>query len=158
MISRKIWVVEKLRNFHTVILVAEKFSNFYTVIKTSWNRHILIFWPKLNRTSWQHCKIDWPKTRLLTFFQWSNDFEGPFFSFFRQIASNMRPEMDHATVSYDPTLPNDPITKAYDAIQTNVSVKCAQCGKFTNLLWHKKSRENSLINELSWFHVIFCDK
>ena len=57
--------------------------------------------------------------------------------------------MDHATVSYDPTLPNDPITKAYDAIQTNVSVKCAQCGKFTNLLSHKKSRENSLINELS---------
>ena len=57
--------------------------------------------------------------------------------------------MDHATVSYDPTLPNDPITKAYDAIQTNVSVKFAQCGKFTNLLSHKKSRENSLINELS---------
>ena len=57
--------------------------------------------------------------------------------------------MDHATVSYDPTLPNDPITKAYDAIQTNVSVKCAQREKFTNLLSHKKSRENSLINELS---------
>ena len=42
--------------------------------------------------------------------------------------------MDHATVSYDPTLPNDPITKAYDAIQTNVSVKCAQCVKFKKLL------------------------
>ena len=42
--------------------------------------------------------------------------------------------MDHATVSYDPTLPNDPITKAYDAIQTNVSVKCAQFGKYKNLL------------------------
>jgi len=66
--------------------------------------------------------------------------------FRNQIASNMRPEMDHATVSYDPTLPNDPITKAYDAIQTNL--KC--CGIETNSTvgrpweaWFKNTKINS---------------
>lgn len=66
--------------------------------------------------------------------------------FRNQIASNMRPEMVRAIVSYDPALPNDPITKAFDAIQNNL--KC--CGIETNSTvgrpweaWFKNTKINS---------------
>jgi len=66
--------------------------------------------------------------------------------FRHQIASNMRPEMVHAIKSYDPTLPNDPITKTYDAIQNKL--KC--CGIENNSTigrpweaWFKNTRINS---------------
>ena len=45
---------------------------------------------------------------------------------FVQIANNMRPEMERAIKSYDPDLPEDPITKTFDAIQNQVSYRWAK--------------------------------
>jgi len=64
-----------------------------------------------------------------------------------QIANNMRPEMERAIKSYDPDLPEDPITKTFDAIQNQL--KC--CGiQYSNNstnqpweAWYKNNRINS---------------
>ena len=42
-------------------------------------------------------------------------------SFFLQITSNMKPEMIATLRDYDPSLTNDPVTKAWDATQRKVS-------------------------------------